>query len=323
MRIVNGLGLLTYALNNLHTAMRMLPEQPFVPTGANTAAASRAPLDSALARITAQLRSAWDALAAQETEAQLNALWNSLGQVYTESKVLLNQTLTTFGPADYNKAQQPPDCLGMDVATERAGRILQSLPDSARPLGSTVALANGVSMPRVAFGTAHLGTPNELFFGAARAGYRHFDLAQGYGDMEIEFGRFTGHLQQLNLTREDLFVTSKVSYLRDFGAGRTRGAVLEALERTRAGHFDLMLLHSFHFNRSRVLEAWHELEQLYNEGKLKAIGVRCCLLTLTGPHPLRALTFALCHSVMSRSHSCSGLSGSLKQCLMWCRMWQI
>ena len=141
-------------------------------------------------------------------------------------------------------------------------------------LSEEVTLWNGVRMPRVAFGTAHEGSPVELFFPALDDGYRHFDLAQGYGHMEQNVGRLLGHLEERGLKREDLFLTSKLTYMVDFKKLRVRKAVEGMLRRLRCKHLDLLLLHSWqNFNWQDVHEAWSVFEELYDEGLVRAIGL--------------------------------------------------
>ena len=74
------------------------------------------------------------------------------------------------------------------------------------------------------------------------------------------------------MSRKELFVTSKLTFGSDFGNG-TRAAIMNQLVRTRAGYFDLYLLHSFHGNKEQNVLAWQVLEQMYQEGLLKAIGL--------------------------------------------------
>lgn len=167
-----------------------------------------------------------------------------------------------------------PVCLGYETARNQARGFLVS----QEKLGASVVLNNGVTMPRLSYGTAHRGSPARLFRDAVIDGFRHFDLAQGYGMIEQSFGHFlrdkAGTLKKLKLTRSDLFVTSKLTMMTDYSpAARTRTAVLEMLNRTESTWLDLLLLHSWHAEWSKVLSAWKTMEALVDEGKVKAIGL--------------------------------------------------
>jgi diketogulonate reductase-like aldo/keto reductase len=275
MRIGNGLGLHNYALNNCGAALAMLPRSG---PGARELAAPRREFK----RIAGLARGLWRAFGAVRPRGEsAGRLWVSLRASHQALQSLVKRLLRlaaagagTALSAAMRAWRSPPACVGLRAATARAAAT-HAAAAAGRPLGATVRLSNGVQMPRLAFGTAHLGTAVQLFTGMMEDGYTHVDLAQGYGDIEVEFGRFvkSGRLHAYNKTRGDLFVTSKVSYLSSFGARETRAAVLAALERTRAGHFDLMLLHSLHFERGRIAGAWRALHQLQREGKVRAIGL--------------------------------------------------
>ena len=188
--------------------------------------------------------------------------------------LLLNsvEVIRTFMRKTKTLVEELPSCTGntYNKSSTTHVQISQKMP----PLTKDVILWNGVRMPRIAFGTAHNGSPVELFFPALKDGYRHFDLAQGYGDMEQNFGRFIGHLNSKNLTRSDLFITSKLTYMVDFNTTRVRKAVNDMLKRMRCDHLDLLLLHSWqHFKWNDVLDAWKIFEELYDEGIVRAIGL--------------------------------------------------
>lgn len=276
MLIGNGLGLHNYALNNCGAALAMLPRSG---PGVRELAAPRREFE----RIAGLARGLWRAFGAVRPRgASAGRLWVSLRASHQALQSLVKRLLRLAAAgagsvalsAAMRARHSPPGCVGLRAATARAAAT-HAAAAAGQPLGATVRLSNGVQMPRLAFGTAHLGTAEQLFTGMMEDGYTHVDLAQGYGDMEVEFGRFvtSGRLRSYNKTRGDLFVTSKVSYLSSFGARETRAAVLAALERTRAGHFDLMLLHSLHFERGRLAGAWRALHQLQREGKVRAIGL--------------------------------------------------
>ena len=100
---------------------------------------------------------------------------------------------------------------------------------------------------------------------ALRAGYRHIDTAQIYFNEE-EVGNA---IQKSGISREELFITTKV-WVEHYGYDACRASVLESLRKLKTDCIDLMLLHQ---PFSDYYGAWHALEDLYEEGKLRAIGV--------------------------------------------------
>lgn len=128
-------------------------------------------------------------------------------------------------------------------------------------------LYNGVKMPMIGFGVYQipLEDTKRCVLDAIKAGYRHIDTAQSYfneeavGDAIVECG----------LPREELFITSKV-WIEHYGYEETKASVLESLRKLKTDYIDLMLLHQ---PFSDVYGAYRALEDLYKEGKIKAIGV--------------------------------------------------
>ena len=149
-------------------------------------------------------------------------------------------------------------------------------------------LHNGVIMPHPGFGTCKI--PEEEVCGAVlralEAGYRHFDTASFYGS-ERGLGEA---LRKSGLAREEVFIASKV-WNTERGYGRTRAAFAASLERMGLDYLDLYLIH-WPANRKQFgdgaealnAETWRALEDLYEEGIVRAIGVSNFL-----PHHLERL----------------------------------
>lgn len=98
-----------------------------------------------------------------------------------------------------------------------------------------------------------------------KVGYRHFDTAAVYGN-EAVLGQA---LVDSGIPREELFLTSKV--WNDMqGYETTKQAFYESLEKLQTDYLDLYLIH---WHGPKVRETWQALEELYQEGKIKAIGV--------------------------------------------------
>jgi len=127
-------------------------------------------------------------------------------------------------------------------------------------------LYNGVKKPMISFGV--LLIPEEVFeqciFTALEAGYRAFDTAQAYGNEHL----LGSALKKSGIPREELFITTKVRP--QYYDGNTRQSVLESMEKLQVDYLDLVLLHQ---PFGDVYAAWRDLEGLYEEGKIRAIGV--------------------------------------------------
>lgn len=131
-----------------------------------------------------------------------------------------------------------------------------------------IQLNNGVKIPQLGLGVFQTPdgeqTVNSVKW-ALEAGYRHIDAARIY-ENEQSVGE---GIRQSGVRREDIFLTTKL-WNDDIRAGRAREAFEESLERLGTDYIDLYLLH---WPADGFEEAWKELEKLYREGKIKAIGV--------------------------------------------------
>ncbi len=128
-------------------------------------------------------------------------------------------------------------------------------------------LYNGVRMPMLGYGVYQV-TKDECercVLDALSVGYRHIDTAQSYFNEE-EVGN---SIRKSGVPREEIFITSKV-WIEHYGYEECRASVLESMRRLGVDYIDLMLLHQ---PFADYYGAYRALEDLYDEGKLRAIGI--------------------------------------------------
>ncbi len=127
---------------------------------------------------------------------------------------------------------------------------------------------NGIDIPMVGLGVFLSkdgeDTKNAVKW-ALEAGYRHIDTAMIYQN-EASVGL---SLKETDVPREEIFVTTKL-WNEDIRSGNVREAFNKSLELLQLDYIDLYLIH---WPATGYAKAWAEVEKLYNEGKIKAIGV--------------------------------------------------
>lgn len=130
-----------------------------------------------------------------------------------------------------------------------------------------VKLNNGVEMPLISFGVYQI--PKEdtkrCVLDAIKSGYRGIDTAQSYFN-ESEVG---DAIVECGVPREEFFITTKV-WIDHYGYEECKASVEESLRKLKTDYLDLCLLHQ---PFSDYYGAYRALEELYAEGKIKAIGV--------------------------------------------------
>ncbi len=143
----------------------------------------------------------------------------------------------------------------------------------AQHLQDTTALHNGVNMPWLGLGVFQVEEGSELIQAIKAAiahGYRSIDTAAIYQNETGVGQAIKEALQDNNLSREDLFVTSKV-WTADMGYEETIAAYETSLAKLGLEYLDLYLIHWP--VKGKYKETWRALETLYKEGRVKAIGV--------------------------------------------------
>src|SRR6266498_185380 len=132
----------------------------------------------------------------------------------------------------------------------------------------SVTLNNGVEMPILGFGVFQVRDAEECersVYEAIQTGYRLIDTAASYLN-EDAVGRA---IKRSGVTREELFVTTKL-WIQDAGYERTKKAFEKSLQRLQLDTLDLYLIHQ---PFGDVYGAWRAMEELYREGRIRAIGV--------------------------------------------------
>jgi 2,5-diketo-D-gluconate reductase A len=131
----------------------------------------------------------------------------------------------------------------------------------------TVTLNNGIPIPMLGFGTNTLNGPTcvRCVSDAISVGYRLVDTANIYGNEE-----FVGEgIKQSGIKREELFITSKL-WVDDSGYESTKKAFETSINKLGLEYLDLYLIHR---PRGDVKGSWKAMEELFKDGKIRAIGV--------------------------------------------------
>ncbi|MFS0674871.1 aldo/keto reductase [Ornithinibacillus sp. 179-J 7C1 HS] len=140
-------------------------------------------------------------------------------------------------------------------------------------LQDSTTLHNGVEMPWLGIGVFKVEEGPELVNAVKTAiahGYRSVDTAAIYENEEGVGKGISLGLKEAQISREDLFVTSKV-WNSDLGYDSTIRAYEKSLEKLGLDYLDLYLIHWP--VEGKYKDAWRALETLYKEGRVKAIGV--------------------------------------------------
>ncbi|ULT57529.1 aldo/keto reductase [Neobacillus drentensis] len=140
-------------------------------------------------------------------------------------------------------------------------------------LQDTTTLSNGVKMPWFGLGVFKVEEGPELVNAvkfAIKHGYRSIDTAAIYGNEEGVGQAIREGLEEAGISREELFVTSKV-WNSDLGYESTLAAYETSLKKLGLDYLDLYLIHWPVAGKFK--DAWRALETLYKEGRVKAIGV--------------------------------------------------
>ncbi|MES5261671.1 aldo/keto reductase [Priestia megaterium] len=131
-----------------------------------------------------------------------------------------------------------------------------------------VMLNNGVEMPILGFGVYQIEDAKQCeqaVYDALIAGYRLIDTAAAYMNEEA-VGKA---IKRSDIPREEIFITTKL-WIQDAGYENAKKAFAKSLKRLQVDYVDLYLIHQ---PFGDVYGSWRAMEELYREGKIRAIGV--------------------------------------------------
>ena len=134
-----------------------------------------------------------------------------------------------------------------------------------------VTLNNGVQMPMVGFGVFEIPAEQTTgcVFDALESGYRLIDTAQAYYNEKEVGNGIQRAIKELGIRREDIFLTTKV-WVTEFGYEKAKASVEESLRKLQTDYLDLVLIQQC---LSDYYGAYRALEDLYDAGKIRAIGI--------------------------------------------------
>ena len=131
-----------------------------------------------------------------------------------------------------------------------------------------VTLSNGVKMPLEGFGVFQVPEADvckQAVLDAIATGYRLIDTAAAYFNEEA----VGAAIKECGVPREELFITTKL-WIQDAGYENAKKAFQTSLDKLGLDYIDLYLIHQ---PMNDYYGSWRAMEELYKEGKIRAIGV--------------------------------------------------
>ena len=134
-----------------------------------------------------------------------------------------------------------------------------------------VKLYNGVEMPMEGFGVFQVleNECKEVVLNAIRIGYRLIDTASSYKNEEAVGAAIRAAEKEGIAKRNELFIATK-AYIQEMGYENLKEAFARSLGKLALDYLDLYLIH---MPLGDYYGAWRAIEELYKEGKIRAIGV--------------------------------------------------
>lgn len=133
-------------------------------------------------------------------------------------------------------------------------------------------LSNGVKMPMEGFGVFQVedaAVCEQAVLDALKAGYRLIDTAAAYFNEEAVGNAVRVAIRKSGIPREELFITTKL-WIQDAGYENAKKAFQVSLDKLGLDYIDLYLIHQ---PMNDYYGSWRAMEELYEEGKIRAIGV--------------------------------------------------
>lgn len=131
-----------------------------------------------------------------------------------------------------------------------------------------IKLNNGIEMPLLGFGVFQIPGVEECeqaVTDAIETGYRLIDTAASYNNEQA----VGNAIKKSNVPREEMFITTKL-WLQDAGYEKTKVAFQKSMDLLQLEYLDLYLIHQ---PFGDIYGSWRAMQELLNEGKIKAIGV--------------------------------------------------
>ncbi len=130
-----------------------------------------------------------------------------------------------------------------------------------------ITLSNGVKMPILGYGVYQVSKDEceRCVSDALKTGYRLIDTAQAYFNEE----QVGDAILKSGIPRSEIFLTTKV-WIEHYGYENAKKSVLESMKKLKTDYLDLVLLHQPYFDS---YGAWRALEELYEQKKIRAIGI--------------------------------------------------
>ena len=130
-----------------------------------------------------------------------------------------------------------------------------------------IKLNNGVEMPILGLGVYQMSKEEceNSVYEAIRLGYRSIDTASAYCNEEA----VGSGIKKSGIDRKELFITTKL-WIKDAGYESAKAAVEKSLRKLQTDYLDLYLIHQPYGD---VFGAWRAMEEMYKEGKIRAIGL--------------------------------------------------
>lgn len=182
------------------------------------------------------------------------------------SRQLLSQLSEWVDGTAPQKISLPPANIGTRFPSMGRSVVVPTDGD----MSHSVTLANGFAMPVLGFGTWQLppdGTTYKTVRWALEFGYRHIDTAQGYNNEE-EVGRA---IKESGIPRSEICLVTKLSSAGEYRSARRRFE--QQLDLLGVEYIDIYMLHSPGADAESRKQAWQQMEELYDEGKIKALGL--------------------------------------------------